>query len=81
MFTGTADGRLVKLENGEVETIARFGSGPCSKLVTNHLAGAVMELLSPLKMKNPRPSGRHSLLWCDPELHVCQVVTESHSVW
>ncbi|XP_045301480.1 adipocyte plasma membrane-associated protein isoform X1 [Leopardus geoffroyi] len=29
MFTGTADGRIVKLENGEVETIARFGSGPC----------------------------------------------------
>lgn len=34
MFTGTADGRVVKLENGEVETIARFGSGPCSKSVT-----------------------------------------------
>lgn len=33
MFTGTADGRIVKLENGEVETIARFGSGPCSKSV------------------------------------------------
>ncbi|XP_060048518.1 adipocyte plasma membrane-associated protein isoform X2 [Erinaceus europaeus] len=29
MFTGTADGRVLKLENGEVETIARFGSGPC----------------------------------------------------
>uniref|UniRef100_A0A452R3C4 Adipocyte plasma membrane-associated protein n=1 Tax=Ursus americanus TaxID=9643 RepID=A0A452R3C4_URSAM len=29
MFTGTADGRIVKLENGEIETIARFGSGPC----------------------------------------------------
>ncbi|XP_036764590.1 adipocyte plasma membrane-associated protein isoform X3 [Manis pentadactyla] len=29
MFTGTADGRIVKLENGAVETIARFGSGPC----------------------------------------------------
>ncbi|KAK2489580.1 hypothetical protein MC885_010199 [Smutsia gigantea] len=29
MFTGTADGRIVKLENGEVETVARFGSGPC----------------------------------------------------
>ncbi|XP_040602396.1 adipocyte plasma membrane-associated protein isoform X2 [Mesocricetus auratus] len=29
MFTGTADGRVVKLENGEIETIARFGSGPC----------------------------------------------------
>lgn len=36
MFTGTADGRVVKLENGEIETIARFGSGPCSKLVTHH---------------------------------------------
>ncbi|OBS59855.1 hypothetical protein A6R68_09023 [Neotoma lepida] len=29
MFTGTADGRVIKLENGEIETIARFGSGPC----------------------------------------------------
>lgn len=29
MFTGTADGRVVKLENGEVETVARFGSGLC----------------------------------------------------
>ncbi|XP_021006091.1 adipocyte plasma membrane-associated protein isoform X2 [Mus caroli] len=29
LFTGTADGRVVKLENGEIETIARFGSGPC----------------------------------------------------
>ncbi|XP_006985593.1 adipocyte plasma membrane-associated protein [Peromyscus maniculatus bairdii] len=29
MFTGTSDGRVVKLENGEIETIARFGSGPC----------------------------------------------------
>lgn len=33
MFTGTADGRIVKLENGEAETIARLGSGPCSKSV------------------------------------------------
>ncbi|ELV12972.1 Adipocyte plasma membrane-associated protein [Tupaia chinensis] len=32
MFTGTADGRVVKLENGEVETVARFGSGPCSEV-------------------------------------------------
>lgn len=32
MFTGTADGRVLKLENGEVETVARFGSGACSKL-------------------------------------------------
>lgn len=30
LFTGTADGRVVKLENGEIETIARFGSGPCT---------------------------------------------------
>ncbi|XP_004874837.1 adipocyte plasma membrane-associated protein isoform X2 [Heterocephalus glaber] len=29
MFTGTADGQVLKLENGEAETIARFGSGPC----------------------------------------------------
>ncbi|XP_047600544.1 adipocyte plasma membrane-associated protein isoform X5 [Lutra lutra] len=29
MFTGTADGRIVKLENGEIDTIARLGSGPC----------------------------------------------------
>ncbi|XP_013015172.1 adipocyte plasma membrane-associated protein isoform X2 [Cavia porcellus] len=29
MFTGTADGRVLKLENGEVETVARFGSGAC----------------------------------------------------
>ncbi|XP_016079028.1 PREDICTED: adipocyte plasma membrane-associated protein isoform X2 [Miniopterus natalensis] len=29
MFTGTADGRIIKLENGEVETIARFGPGLC----------------------------------------------------
>lgn len=36
MFTGTSDGRVVKLENGEIETIARFGSGPCSKLVMPH---------------------------------------------
>ncbi|KAM9248125.1 adipocyte plasma membrane-associated protein isoform 2-T2 [Dugong dugon] len=32
MFTGTADGRVVKLENGEVETIAHLGSGPCSEV-------------------------------------------------
>ncbi|KAM4842587.1 adipocyte plasma membrane-associated protein [Thomomys bottae] len=29
IFTGTADGRVVKIENGEVEVIARFGTGPC----------------------------------------------------
>ncbi|XP_054443416.1 adipocyte plasma membrane-associated protein [Pteronotus mesoamericanus] len=29
MFTGTADGRVVKFENGEVDTIVQFGSGPC----------------------------------------------------
>ncbi|XP_045430863.1 adipocyte plasma membrane-associated protein isoform X2 [Pipistrellus kuhlii] len=32
MFTGTADGRIIKIENGEIETIARFGSGPCSEV-------------------------------------------------
>ncbi|XP_006902530.1 PREDICTED: adipocyte plasma membrane-associated protein [Elephantulus edwardii] len=32
MFTGTADGRVVKLENGEVETIARFGDSSCKTL-------------------------------------------------
>lgn len=36
MFTGTADGRVVKLESGEIETIARFGSGPCSKWAIIH---------------------------------------------
>ncbi|XP_036911403.1 adipocyte plasma membrane-associated protein isoform X2 [Sturnira hondurensis] len=29
MFSGTADGRVIKFENGEVDTIAQFGSGPC----------------------------------------------------
>lgn len=29
MFTGTSDGRIIKIENGEIDTIARFGSGPC----------------------------------------------------
>ncbi|XP_072490730.1 adipocyte plasma membrane-associated protein isoform X3 [Notamacropus eugenii] len=29
LFTGTADGRIVKLENGEVITIAKLGKGPC----------------------------------------------------
>ncbi|KAM7125767.1 adipocyte plasma membrane-associated protein isoform 1-T1 [Molossus nigricans] len=29
MFTGTADGRIIKFENGEVDTIAQFGLGPC----------------------------------------------------
>ncbi|XP_063104673.1 adipocyte plasma membrane-associated protein isoform X3 [Cavia porcellus] len=32
MFTGTADGRVLKLENGEVETVARFGSGACRQV-------------------------------------------------
>ncbi|EPY89290.1 Adipocyte plasma membrane-associated protein (BSCv protein)-like protein, partial [Camelus ferus] len=32
MFTGTADGRVVKLDHGDVETIARFGSGPCREV-------------------------------------------------
>lgn len=35
LFTGTADGRVVKLENGEIETIARFGSGPCKPEMMN----------------------------------------------
>ncbi|KAF6087339.1 adipocyte plasma membrane associated protein [Phyllostomus discolor] len=32
MFSGTADGRVIKFENGEVDTIAQFGSGPCSEV-------------------------------------------------
>ncbi|XP_045689657.1 adipocyte plasma membrane-associated protein isoform X3 [Phyllostomus hastatus] len=32
MFSGTADGRVIKFENGEVDTIAQFGSGPCKTL-------------------------------------------------
>ncbi|XP_038607055.1 adipocyte plasma membrane-associated protein [Tachyglossus aculeatus] len=29
MFTGTADGRIVKIESGELTTVARLGKGPC----------------------------------------------------
>ncbi|XP_067389035.1 adipocyte plasma membrane-associated protein [Emydura macquarii macquarii] len=30
LFTGTADGKIVKIEDGEVKTLARLGHGPCS---------------------------------------------------
>ncbi|NXI36937.1 APMAP protein, partial [Galbula dea] len=29
LFTGTADGKIVKIEDGEIQTIARIGHGPC----------------------------------------------------
>ncbi|KAM6356143.1 adipocyte plasma membrane-associated protein [Podargus strigoides] len=29
LFTGTADGKIIKIEDGEIETIARIGHGPC----------------------------------------------------
>ena len=64
MFSGTADGRVVKFENGEVDTIARFGSGPCSKSVpvpllyvsSSHSERCQMALCksgSPLEKKSP----------------------------
>ncbi|KAH0622841.1 hypothetical protein JD844_025571 [Phrynosoma platyrhinos] len=31
LFTGTADGKILKIENGEIHTLARLGHGPCSK--------------------------------------------------
>ncbi|XP_064020715.1 adipocyte plasma membrane-associated protein isoform X3 [Pogoniulus pusillus] len=31
LFTGTADGKIIKIENGEIETIARIGHGPCGE--------------------------------------------------
>ncbi|KAM8810302.1 adipocyte plasma membrane-associated protein isoform 2-T2 [Eudromia elegans] len=31
LFTGTADGKIVKIEDGEIQTIARIGHGPCGK--------------------------------------------------
>jgi len=31
VFTGTADGKIVKIEDGEIETIARIGHGPCGE--------------------------------------------------
>lgn len=29
LFTGTADGKILKIEDGEVQTVARIGHGPC----------------------------------------------------
>ncbi|OXB68370.1 hypothetical protein ASZ78_015310 [Callipepla squamata] len=29
LFTGTADGKIVKIEDGEIQTVARIGHGPC----------------------------------------------------
>ncbi|XP_034283337.1 adipocyte plasma membrane-associated protein isoform X1 [Pantherophis guttatus] len=29
LFTGTADGKIVKIENGKISTLARLGHGPC----------------------------------------------------
>ncbi|XP_061481620.1 adipocyte plasma membrane-associated protein isoform X1 [Rhineura floridana] len=29
LFTGTADGKILKIENGEVHTLVRLGHGPC----------------------------------------------------
>ncbi|KFV80291.1 Adipocyte plasma membrane-associated protein, partial [Struthio camelus australis] len=29
LFTGTADGKILKIEDGEIQTIARIGHGPC----------------------------------------------------
>uniref|UniRef100_A0A8C4UJJ8 Adipocyte plasma membrane-associated protein n=1 Tax=Falco tinnunculus TaxID=100819 RepID=A0A8C4UJJ8_FALTI len=29
LFTGTADGKIIKIEDGEIQTIARIGHGPC----------------------------------------------------
>nr|XP_028580846.1 adipocyte plasma membrane-associated protein [Podarcis muralis] len=29
LFTGTADGKILKIENGEIHTLARLGHGPC----------------------------------------------------
>lgn len=31
LFTGTADGKIVKIENGKISTLARLGHGPCGK--------------------------------------------------
>lgn len=31
LFTGTADGKILKIEDGEVQTVARIGHGPCGK--------------------------------------------------
>ncbi|KAL7987243.1 hypothetical protein Chor_006162 [Crotalus horridus] len=46
LFTGTADGKIVKIENGKISTLARLGHGPC---------GAVRPLVSskiPIEGKN-----------------------------
>ncbi|NXO45568.1 APMAP protein, partial [Locustella ochotensis] len=29
LFTGTADGKIIKIEDGEIQAIARIGHGPC----------------------------------------------------
>ncbi|NXH15110.1 APMAP protein, partial [Bucco capensis] len=29
LFTGTADGKILKIEDGEIQTVARIGHGPC----------------------------------------------------
>ncbi|XP_064915159.1 adipocyte plasma membrane-associated protein isoform X5 [Columba livia] len=29
LFTGTADGKIIKIEDGKIKTIARIGHGPC----------------------------------------------------
>lgn len=31
LFTGTADGKIIKIEDGEIQTIARIGHGPCGE--------------------------------------------------
>lgn len=31
LFTGTADGKIIKIEDGEIQTIARIGRGPCGE--------------------------------------------------
>ncbi|XP_025897505.1 adipocyte plasma membrane-associated protein isoform X2 [Nothoprocta perdicaria] len=31
LFTGTADGKILKIEDGELQTIARTGHGPCGR--------------------------------------------------
>ncbi|NWI98939.1 APMAP protein, partial [Crypturellus undulatus] len=31
LYTGTADGKILKIEDGELQTIARIGHGPCGK--------------------------------------------------
>lgn len=31
LFTGTADGKIIKIEDGEIQTIARIGHDPCGE--------------------------------------------------